>query len=90
MQTALRKMGNSTGLVVPKAMLAQLGLASGARMNLSIENGGIVARAADADPRAGWDEAAARIAATPLTQEERDWLEASANDMADMADAWTW
>ena len=88
MQTALRKMGNSTGLVVPKAMLAQLGLSSGARMNLSVEDGRIVASAVEADPRAGWEEAAARIG--KLTDEEREWLDASAADMAEMADDWTW
>lgn len=87
MQTALRKMGNSTGLVVPKAMLAQLGLTSGARMNLSIEDGRIVASAAETDPRAGWEEAAARIG---LTEEDREWLDASLADMAEMADDWTW
>ncbi len=88
MQTVLRKMGNSIGLVVPKAMLTQLGLACGARMNLSIEDGRIVATVAETDPRAGWEEAAARVG--KLAKEDREWLDASAADMADMADDWTW
>lgn len=86
MQTALRKMGNSTGLVVPKAMLTQLGLTSGARMDLSIEDGRIVASKADRVVREGWEEAAARIGALALTEQEKEWLDAP----IDPVDDWTW
>ena len=73
--TTLRKMGNSTGLIVPKPMLDQLGLASGAKLELSLENGAVVARPAKRKVREGWEEDAKRIGALGLTEEEKEWLE---------------
>ena len=71
----LRKMGNSTGLILPKAILDQLGLASGTKVDLRIENGEVIARPAKRKVRDGWEEDAKRIGAAGLTEEERDWLE---------------
>lgn len=73
MQTALRKMGNSTGLIVPKALLTELGAAAGTPMDIRIEDGRIVATPIR-HPREGWAEVAAKIGAEPLTEEERDWM----------------
>ena len=73
MQTSLRKMGNSTGMIVPKALLSELGVAAGASIDLRIENGKLVADPIR-NPREGWAEDAARIAAFPLTEEEADWM----------------
>lgn len=42
-RTALRKMGNSTGMIVPKAILAQLGAKAGEPLDVSVENGRLVA-----------------------------------------------
>ena len=75
MQTSLRKMGNSTGLIIPKAMLGELGVTIGAAMELVIADGKLVAAPVRASPREGWAEDAARIGAEPLTEEERDWME---------------
>ena len=75
LQSTLRKMGNSTGMIVPKAILDQLGLASGAKIELRVENGEVIARPAKRKVREGWEEAAKRIGAEPLTEEEQDWLE---------------
>jgi len=36
MQAALQKIGNSTGLIVPRALLAEIGVASGAAMDLRV------------------------------------------------------
>ena len=85
MLSALRKMGNSTGLIVPKAVLHEAGLASGAMLDLVVENGGFVARPV-VDVRAGWAEAAALIGAEPLSPEDEDWLGFSNEGDAD----WTW
>lgn len=74
-QTTLRKMGNSTGLILPKAMLDQLGLASGAKIDLRVENGEVIARPVKRKVREGWEEAAREIGAAGLTEEEREWLE---------------
>ena len=60
-QTSLRKMGNSTGMLVPRAVLTAMGLTTGAAMDLTIEDGRLIATPVAATPRAGWAEAAAAI-----------------------------
>lgn len=85
-QTTLRKMGNSTGLILPKAMLDQLGLTSGAKIELRIQDGEVVARPVKRKVREGWEEAAREIGAHPLTEEELDWL----NMPSDFDDEWEW
>ena len=63
MQTALRKMGNSTGIILPRAILGQVGLEIGAAMDLQVEGGRIIATPVVSGPRATWAAAAAAIAA---------------------------
>ena len=75
LHSTLRKMGNSTGMIVPKAILDQLGLATGAKIELRVENGEVIARPAERKVREGWEEAAKRIGAEGLSQEDLDWLE---------------
>jgi antitoxin MazE len=60
MEVAIRKMGNSQGIVIPKPVLAQLGLESTA--DLQVRDGVIEIRAVVRNPRAGWAEDAQRIA----------------------------
>jgi antitoxin MazE len=74
MQTALRKMGNSTGMILPKPILDQLGVATGSRVDLVVENGRVIATPVKRQVREGWEEAARIIGALPLTDEERDWM----------------
>jgi antitoxin MazE len=64
MRTSLRKMGNSTGLIIPKPILVQIGVEAGDDLDLSLDNGHIVMRPVKRDPRAGWAEDAKRIAET--------------------------
>lgn len=73
MQTSLRKMGNSIGMIVPKAILKELGAVAGTAMDVRIEGGNVVATPI-ANPRAGWAEDAERIGALPLTEEEAEWM----------------
>lgn len=62
MRTAIRKIGNSQGVLIPKPMLAETGL--DADVDISVENGTIVLRPIqDHRPRAGWADAAREIAA---------------------------
>jgi antitoxin MazE len=63
MQTVLRKMGNSTGIIVPKSMLGELGIATGQAIDLRLEDGRIVATPVLAADRAGWATAAQAIGA---------------------------
>jgi antitoxin MazE len=73
MHSALRKMGNSTGLIVPKAVLREAGIASGTTLDLIVEDGRIIASPVRDLPRAGWAEAAALIAADPEPADEAAW-----------------
>ena len=74
MQIAFRKMGNSVGVIVPKAVLKQMGVEAGTRADLSVE-GRIATITPIADPWEGWAEAAATIGTEPLTEEEQAWLD---------------
>jgi len=75
MQTSLRKMGNSTGMILPKAILDELGLSSGAKVDVRVEEGRVVAEPVRRPVREGWEEAARELASHSMTQEELDWLE---------------
>ena len=85
MRSALRKMGNSTGMIVPKAMLGQLGLSSGAAMELTIEGNRIIATPVEVAVRAEWADAAAAIGA--VADDEADGWQAFGSDGDD---ALTW
>lgn len=63
MRTKLRSMGNSAGVIIPKPILAQLGVTTGAEVELTLEGDRIVLSPAKDHPRAGWAEAAKAIAA---------------------------
>lgn len=62
MLTKLRKLGNSHGVIIPKPLLAQIGLTGEAEMK--VENGAIVLRPARRTPREGWAEASRAVAAS--------------------------
>lgn len=61
MQVTIRRIGNSQGVVIPKPLLAQLGLSGEAEM--SVEGGALVLRPPAKPVRAGWAEASKKIAA---------------------------
>jgi len=60
MEVAIRKMGNSQGVLIPKPILAQLGLEGTADMQ--VRDGVIEIRALRRNPREGWARDAQRIA----------------------------
>lgn len=62
MKIAIRKMGNSQGVIIPKPILTQLGLETEAEM--SIERDAIVLRKPRKSAREGWAEASKAIAAS--------------------------
>lgn len=59
MKVAIRKMGNAHGVLIPKPILAQVGLAG--RADLQVRNGVIEIRALRRNPREGWADDACRI-----------------------------
>ncbi len=62
MKVAIRRMGNSQGVLIPKPLLAQVGLEDEAEM--VIEKDCIVLRRPLKKVREGWAEASRNIAAT--------------------------
>lgn len=59
---SIRQIGNSQGIVIPKPVLAQLGLDATAGVEMTIEDGALVLRRPASPSRAGWVEAAKSIA----------------------------
>lgn len=57
--TTLRRLGNSHGVIIPKPLLAQIGLTDRAEMR--VEAGAIVLRPIKRLPRVGWAEASLAI-----------------------------
>lgn len=60
MQVSIRKIGNSQGVLIPKPVLAQVGLDDVAE--LRVNNGVIEIRPAKRNPREGWARDSQRIA----------------------------
>lgn len=73
MQTSLRKMGNSTGLIVPRALLGEIGVTTGATMELRVEDGRLIATPVVTSPRAGWAAAAERLEGEDAADEWRSF-----------------
>jgi antitoxin MazE len=61
MRTALRKMGNSSGVIIPKPFLAEIGARTGDDLDIAVEDGRIVIIATKRKPREGWAEASRAI-----------------------------
>lgn len=60
MQVSIRKIGNSQGVLIPKPVLAQVGLDDVAE--LRVNNGVIEIRPAKRNPREGWAKDSQRVA----------------------------
>lgn len=60
MKTTIRRMGNSQGVLIPKPVLAQLGLEK--EVEMEVENDTIVLRRPRAKAREGWAEASKALA----------------------------
>jgi antitoxin MazE len=62
MHVSIRQIGNSQGVVIPKPVLAQLGLTGEAGAEMTIEGDALVLRRPASPVRTGWAEAARKIA----------------------------
>jgi antitoxin MazE len=60
-KTSLQRIGNSQGVIIPKPLLAQVGLTG--EIEMSVERDAIVLRKPKAPVRQGWAEASKAIAA---------------------------
>jgi antitoxin MazE len=54
MKTAIRKVGNSQGVLIPKPLLAEIGAKPDDPVDLKVEHGKIVIAPLGRDPRANW------------------------------------
>ena len=63
LHVSIRQIGNSHGVVIPKPLLAQVGLESANGAEMTIESGAIVLRRPAATVRVGWADAAKALAA---------------------------
>lgn len=61
MRSAVRKMGNSSGIIIPKPLLSEIGMKPGDDVELGIEGGRLFIEVVR-HSRAGWAEDAKRIA----------------------------
>ncbi len=61
MRVTIRQIGNSQGVVIPKPLLAQVGLEGEASAEMTIEGGALVLRK-PRSLRTGWAEAAMKLA----------------------------
>ena len=62
MQAAVRKLGNSSGVIIPKPLLHDLGIAEGDLVEMTLEAGRIVLVPKKRRARAGWADASRSIA----------------------------
>jgi len=73
MKSALRKMGNSTGLILPKPVLQELGVGTGTMMDIVVDNGRVVATPIVGDHHQGWADAAREIGRQDLSEDAIAW-----------------
>jgi antitoxin MazE len=62
MKTVIRPIGNSQGILIPKAILDQLAIARDDIVEIEIRGGALVLRKPAPQDRAGWAEGAAQLA----------------------------
>ena len=62
LHVSIRRIGNSQGVVIPKPVLAQLGLSEEEGAEMTIEGGALVLRRPAGPARAGWAEASRKVA----------------------------
>jgi antitoxin MazE len=61
MRAVVRKLGNSSGVIIPKSLLRDLGMAEGDPVEMTLEAGRIVLIPIRRRARAGWAEASLAI-----------------------------
>jgi antitoxin MazE len=62
MRAAIRRMGNSAAILLPKPVLAHLHVSAGDVLDLDLQEGRVVLSPAQRHPREGWAEAAKALA----------------------------
>jgi len=86
MTSKVRKIGNSAGIILPKPVLAALGVSEGAAVEFVYEPGKVTIVPVKRQVREGWAEDFEALAKEGLTEEDREWLEADLTSETD--DEW--
>jgi antitoxin MazE len=84
MQIPIRRMGNSAAVLLPRPVLAHLGVVTGDVLDLDLQEGKVVLSPAQSHPREGWAEAARMLA--EAGDDRLEWPEFGSVD----DEAWTW
>lgn len=82
MQAAVRKLGNSAGVIIPKSILAQLRLSAGDTVDMRLEDGRLILLPVRQTKRAGWAEASQAVAVSG--EDALVWPEFGNMDDADL------
>jgi antitoxin MazE len=61
-RAAIRKMGNSSGVIIPKPILNELGVQAGDKIEMTLEAGKVILAPVKRSPREGWAESAKALA----------------------------
>jgi antitoxin MazE len=77
MRTAIRRLGNSQGVTIPRSLLDEAGLAVDSPIEMTVDGSLIVIRKIASHPREGWAEDAASLADAA---EDQEWLEADLDE----------
>ena len=64
MRASIRKMGNSSGVIIPKPLLTELGIKTGDTVEMKLEAGKVTLAPIKRHAREGWAEASKALAAT--------------------------
>src|SRR5207245_11034350 len=63
MKIAIRKLGNSHAVIIPKPLLAEIGAKAGDRVDMTVQGGKIFIAPIKKRPRQGWAEDSKAVAA---------------------------
>ena len=78
MKTAIRRMGNSHGIIIPKPLLAELGVGPDDPVDIRVKKGRIVIEPIKKQPRASWARESKAIHAAG--EDKLTWLEFPGDD----------
>ena len=83
----LINIGNSQGIRIPKALIAQAELEN-CELELRITEEGLLVHPIK-NPREKWLEAAKELAKQPMTNEDQEWIDADLGESTHLED-WEW
>jgi antitoxin MazE len=88
MRSALKKIGNSSGLIIPKPLLLEIGAEAGDAVEIEVEDGRLVVSKVARAVREGWAEASMTLGLQGFSEQDVEWLEAPLTGETD--EDWTW